>query len=311
MANDRINLIVMSNILVKRLFLAVIFLLFYAVFNFALEIFLNTPNVIFSLGWSSVTQMAILVSLLLLTCLTYIIFTSVANDWKIIGGVLFIAFVLPLILHAVPSNYLISIGFLVVFLGMSAYMRHKLAHYVNFQTSTLFAIPTKSLAKLLIIVIAFSYFLSIRAQIQTTGFQIPDALIEAALKFAPQETTPQTKSLPDLTSGQLDLLKSNPQLLKQYGLDPNILNSIESKTENPTQNLIKSVVKDQLQSIITPYQSFIPGVMAVLIFFSLISFQSLLGLLVAPLVWLIFKAFERSGFITFTREMREVKKMIV
>lgn len=301
----------MSNSLSKKLLLAILFLIIFAAFNFKLNGFLNNPDVIFSLSLNNFIQLIILVGLLLLSSLSYVLFTSFTANWGVIAIIGIVAASLPVIfLSAVSVSYLAGVGFLVMFAVVSFYLNRILKNYINFSAIDLFSTPTKNLAKLLILVIAISYFLSVRAHLQVNGFQIPDVLIDTALKFTPQEAN-SGLSQQNLSQEQISLLRSNPDVLRQYGVDPKVLDSLENNLGTPPQNLIKNTVKQQLQEIISPYQAIIPAIMAVLIFFTLISFLSVLGLLIAPLLWLIFYIFEKTGFIEFTKEMREVKKMVV
>lgn len=103
-------------------------------------------------------------------------------------------------------------------------------------------------------------------------FQIPDSLIDTSLKL----TQPESNS-------QISLV----------------------------QDTVKQAVKDQLQNLIKPYQSFIPAVLAILLFFTLQGLTSLINLLIYPLLWLTFYILEKVGFITFTVEQRPIKKLVV
>lgn len=196
-------------------------------------------------------------------------------------------------------------------------MENKLKTYLTFEPSTIFGPSIRHLSTLLVIAISFTYFLAINKQVAQQGFQVPDSVIDTALKFSgPQQIQSEELVIqPSLTSEQIELLKQNPDLLKQYGLDPKILDNINQPNKNNgssiTQNLIKQTVKDQLNSIINPYLGIIAPVLALFLFLTLQSFTSFLGLLIYPILWLLFIILEKTGFITFTTETRPVKKMVV
>ncbi|MDO8640997.1 MAG: hypothetical protein Q7R33_05585, partial [Nitrosarchaeum sp.] len=158
--------------------------------------------------------------------------------------------------------------------------------------------------------LSITYYLSINKELSQKGFEIPDSLIDSTLKLMPQTNLP-TAQLPQLPPEQIELLKQNPDLLKQYGVDPKLLDSLPTQTTNSTNELIKPLIKDQLQNIIKPYQNFIAPVLALLFLLTLQSFTAILGLFISPILWLIFLLLEKTNFIHFESEMREVKKMVV
>ena len=143
--------------------------------------------------------------------------------------------------------------------------------YLTFQPGAILGPSIRYLCSFLILAISITYFLSVNKLIQENGFQIPDSLIDAILKFTPQTSLP------------IDL----------------------------TNNLIQQTVKDQLQNFLKPYLGFVPAVLAILLFFTLQSLTSLINLLIYPLLWITFLILEKSGFISFTTEMRPVKKMVI
>lgn len=150
------------------------------------------------------------------------------------------------------------------------------------------------------------------------GFQIPDSLINTALKFAPQPESQEnsSSSLPQISPDQLNLLKSNPALLKQSGIDPKILDNIGKTAQNLNpekiaNDLIGQTVKKQMQDLIKPYTNIIPIILAVLLFLTLQSFMAIINLLIYPLLWIKFYILEKTGFIKFTQETRIVKKMFI
>ena len=135
------------------------------------------------------------------------------------------------------------------------------------------------------------------------GFQIPDSLINTALKFAPQPESQEnsTSSLPQISPDQLNLLKNNPDLLKQIG----------KPVQNIANDLIGQTVKKQFQDLIKPYTNFIPAILSILLFLTLQSFMAIINLLIYPLLWIKFYILEKTGFIKFTQESRLVKKMVI
>jgi len=311
----------MQNI--KKLIFAPFFLIVFGILIFQLNPLLKSYDFIFSLSWESIIQLFVLTGVILLSSLFFVIFASLAYDWKIVLPVAFLASLIPIPVIGPALGLILSVGVLVSFLLAYLGIENTLKSYLNFEPASLFGPPIRHLSSLLILVIALTYFLSISSVLQKESFQIPDSLIDQALKLTPlpKETSqPEQQTIqPQITQEQIELLKQNPNLLKQYGLDPSILDSLgqpkQTQSTKAPQNLLtdtlKQTLKDQLQNIIKPYLGIIPAVLAVLLFFILLSISSILNLLIYPLLWISFYIFEKSGFIKFTEEQRPVKKIVI
>lgn len=215
------------------------------------------------------------------------------------------------------------IGILISFLLIYLTLENTLKTYLTFNPAALFGPSIRNLSFLLILTFSITYYLSINIIIQKNGFQIPDSLIETSLKFIPKGETP-TKSdtlQPQIKipKEQIELLKQNPQLLEQYGLDPKILDTLDQpQTTNSSQSVedysdefLKLALKDQLDKIIKPYINYVPVSLALLFFITLQAITSFLNILIYPLLWITFYLLEKSGFLQFTSEMRPVKKIVV
>lgn len=201
----------------------------------------------------------------------------------------------------------------------------ELKNYIDFSPAALFSSPVKRTCSLLIFAFAVTYFLSITPVIQKNGFLIPDSLIDASMKFMPipdsTKTDPEFNiSNQQIPQEQLDMLKQNPALLKQYNIDPKMLDNIGSTKSSGkksqtvsdlTQGFVKKTLQDQFNNMLKPYLSFIPIVLSVALFLTLQSLVSFLSMLIPPLFWFIFLVLGKTGFVNFTEEMRPVKKMVI
>lgn len=288
-------------ILAKKLAFAPLFLVLLLGLTFFTFPLLKTTDIIFSLNLQTFYQLIILSILILASALAFIIFASLSLDWKIILPVILISSIIPL-------NLVLGIGIAISLLTSFIVLENKMKDYLTFQASSLLSPSIKYLTGLLIITLSISFYLSTNKQIAQKGFEIPDSLIDSTLKLMPQTNLPTTQ-LPQLPTEQIELLKKNPQFLKQYNIDPKILDNL---TTSPTTSaLVKPLVKDQLQNIIKPYRNFIAPILALLFFLTLQSFTAILGLFISPIIWLIFYILEKTKFIHFESEMREVRKMVV
>lgn len=316
---------------VKKLVFAPLFLISLIWLFYQFTPFIKSADLIFSFSLETLLTLILICLSVLLTGLFFVIFTALAQDWKIVIPIILLSSLAPFIFLpqalALVSTVTILASLIISFMVLEG----KMKSYLTFAPTALLAPSIKQLTGFLIIGLSLVYYLSINGEIQKNGFQIPDSLIDTALKFAPQ--TPQNfqgfkydkrtvAQLPQITPEQLELLKKNPDLLKQYNIDPKMLDSLSgnstststSKSPANTNNLndvIKKTIKDQVQNMLKPYQQFIPPILALLFFFTLQSFEAILSIFLSPVIWLIFIVLEKTKFITFTTEMREVKKMVV
>lgn len=313
-------------VVLKKLTFAPIFLIFLTLIIYFFAPFLKSLDLLFSLSLDTLYKLILISSLTLISSLAFVLLICIAVDWKLTILIIFLASLIPFIFLPQALSLVLAVLIFSSLLISNFTLDNKLKNYLSFKPIELFTPSVKQLAGLLLLALSITYYFSISAEIGKNGFQIPDSLIETALNIS----TPgmgvngvKISQVPNITPEQLELLRQNPDLLKQYGIDPKLLDTITAQqpksvgqTENSIQtplsrNLIKQAVKDQIQNFVKPYLGIIPAILAALLFFTLQSIVSLLSLLLSPMIWLIFYILEKSRFIKFTTEMREVKKMIV
>ncbi len=287
--------------IVKKLIFVPLFLIVFAIFIYQFNPILSSYDFIFSLSLKTLTQLITICALITLSSIVFVLFSAISLNWKFVLPVAVLGSMLPLIFMDTSLAIVLFVGSLIALLLTFLTLDNTMKNYLNFQPTTLFGPSIKHLGGLLILAICLVYFLSSNKIIAQKGFQIPDSLIDTALKFAPQ---------PDQSQSQISI---PPDLLKQYGLDPSILESGKSlKTvQELGNNLIKQTIKEQIQNTIKPYLGFIPAILAVLLFLTLQSIISIINLFISPLLWIIFKILEKTGFVKFTEELRPVRKMVI
>lgn len=258
--------------IVKKLIFAPFFLICYFLLLYQLPAVFKSADLIFSISSSTLIQLIIIASLITFSSSLFVLFSSLALDWKLVLPVALLSAIFPFIFFDAAIGLILGIGVFVILLLSFLSLDQTMKTYLSFQPATLIGPTIRHLTGMLILLIAVNFSLVINKEVAQNGFQIPDSLIDTALKFAP---LPQT--------GESDL----------------------------TNNLIKQTVKDQVQNLIKPYINFIPVILALLLFLTLQSLTSLTSLLIYPLLWIIFLILEKSGFIKFTTEMRPVKKMVI
>ncbi|MBI4036206.1 hypothetical protein HY383_04615 [Candidatus Daviesbacteria bacterium] len=309
-------------LILKKLILAPFFAIIFALLIYQLTSLLKSYDFVFSLSLNTFTSLLILSALICLSSFLFILFASLSQDLKITLPATLLFALIPLIFLDISLALVLVVAIFVSLLLASLNLATSLKSYLTFQAGDLLGPAIRHLSGFLILSFCIVYFLSSSKLVSQNGFQIPDSLIDTALKFSmpaiPNNQLDQVQtSLPQITPEQLDLLKQNPDLLRQSGLDPKILDSLsnpQKNTQSPanlTNDLIKQTVKDQIQGFLKPYLSFIPAILAVLLFLTLQSFTSIINLLIYPLLSGTFYILEKSGFIRYETEQRPVKKMVV
>jgi len=325
----------------KKTIFGLPFLIFLAWFFFELNAFFKDSYLIFSFDISTLIQLIWLLVSLSLASFCFIIFAALSDDWKFILPVSILGALSSFALLSMPAGLAMWVGTFLSLLLTHFMLSKKLKTYLTFQASALLNPSIKTLATLLIVTASLGFYLSAQIEIKTNGFKLPDSIIDTALKFS----TSQMPNLSDvkgvsiaqvtLTPEQIQLLKQNPGIAKQYGIDVNSLDqlgstqsaqksgsqpknsstpsnfSVSPSSLAPSSDMIKGLIQTQIQGFIKPYEYLVPIFLAGLFFVTMQSLFSILGIFFTPLIALTFWILTKTGFIHFETEMREVKKLVV
>jgi len=311
--------------ILKKLIFALPFLIFLAWFYYQLNFFFKDIYIIFGLNFSVLIQIIWLIVALGLLSLFFVIFSCLCDDWKFILPVSILGSLISFVIFPIPGGLVIWVGTLLSLIFSYLILNNKLKTYLTFQSNVLLTPSIKTLAGFLILTASLSFYFFAKEEIKTNGFRVPDSLIDTALKFAtPQIPDVKGESIAQisLTPEQLELLKQNPDLVRQQGIDPAILDSLPvsntSQQSSPSgsmqtnsNELVKNLLQSQIKNLVEPYLNLIPVFLAGLFFVTMHSFHSIFSIVYSILVPLIFWILEKTKFIMFEKEQREVKKMVV
>ncbi len=322
---------------IKKLIFAPVFLIFIASALYFYQPILNQYLEIFFKPYGGLIEFGTLAIFILFASLTFSLYITFTQDFKYALVLAVLASLLPFAFLRVNLAIVIGICLFISLILTYFNLQTNLRTYVNFLPTTLLLTPIKMLNTFILLTLAVGFYLNANSIIQTQGFKIPEQIIDWSIDLSLQNQNPPVlgkkylAQLPTLTQEQLDLLKANPQVLEQFGLDPKDLDqytpdnnpqNIKSPNQNavsvtpsiPGANLkdiIKAQISDSLDRTIKPYLFAIPIILA----FMFYSFASLilwiLSLFLSPIISLIFLIFEKTGFIRFEKEMREVKKIVI
>ena len=234
----------------KKLTFAPLFLIVFVLLIYQLSDIFKSYDFIFSLSLNTLFQLIILCLSIFLSSFLFILFSSLAFDWRFILPIGILDSLTPLMFFDQITGLIFGVGIFVSLLISYFGLENTMKSYITFQPITLFGPLIRHLSGLLIIAIAIVYFLVINKTIVQKGFELPDSLI-------------------------------------------------------------KGVGEDQIQSFIKPFLGYVPFILALLLFLTLQSLTSLINLLIYPLLLLTFFILEKTGFVKFTTEMRQIKKLVV
>lgn len=316
--------------IVKKFVFAIPFLAFLTLFYQTLPAFLENIYLIFDFNQEILIKLVAFLIFLLLSSLCFVVLVVLSFNWWLVLPVALIGSFLALPFFSPPSLYVVVSGSFLVFLITYLTLSQKMASYLTFKPTVLLIPSVNQTVTLLLLVVSIALYFSADLKIKQEGFKIPDSLIETSLRLVGQGNLSGSKeqlpnqetqpTLPQISPEQLIMLKQNPALLKQFGLTPEMLDQLTAPTKSgqlpknspqATPDVVKIMLQKQLQDLLNPYLQWLPLVLAGLFFLSLKWIVSLLSLTLYPLVWSIFWIFEKTGFIKFEVEMREVKKLVV
>ena len=318
---------------VKKIIFAPVFLILISLVIYFYQQILTKYLEVFFGSYGGLYEFSLLAIPLVLASLTYCLFVIFTQDLKYAIAISLISALVPFAFLSVNLSLVIAIGLSLSLLITYFNLQTNLRSYINFQPNTLLTTPIKMLNVFLLLTLAAGYYFNTNSIIQKEGFKIPDTLIDWAVNISLSSESMNFKGEKQylaqaLTPEQLELLKQNPALLKQYGLKPEDLEALspslnqQAAPQNqkaiqqplPSGNL-KEVLKNQINGMIDqtlkPYLFVIPILLAFM-FYSLASLILwIFSFLLSPLISLIFYILEKTGFVKYEKEMREVKKIVI
>lgn len=312
------------NILLKKLFFVIPTICLLFLLLYLSQSFINNWQLLFSLDFKYLERLLTLVLLLNLVGLWLAIFMALAEDFRIVLPVSIILGLEGFLFFPPSIALVLLVGIFVSTVLGYLMIYNKLKSYVTFDPSAILLPGIKIFNLCLILTLTLAFYLVTNIQIVEKGFKIPDPIIETVLNTIPNqfENTPNIGSSNlSIPKSQLDQLQQNPEILKQYGITPELLKIYENSlkatgnvgekvtTRLDTNEFIKNSIKSQVDQIIKPYLKVIPIILALIFFVSLSSISGLISWLLPLFIFLIFYILEKSSFISFVKEMREVKKI--
>jgi ABC-type multidrug transport system fused ATPase/permease subunit len=317
---------------VKKLIFAPLCIVLVLTLLFFYKPFLEKYLNIFLAEYGGVFEFGLLALIISITGISYCLYLAFTQNIKYSLIFAFIASITPFLFFPPSLALVIGIGMFASFLVVHFTLQSNLKTYVNFQPTALLSGPVKTFNSLLLLSLAFGFFLNTNSIIKSQGFSIPEEVIEWATDLSIKQSGIEVKGekylAQSLTPEQLELLQQNPEVLEQFGVSIDDVNQfvqddgieknqeavkiVPSVKDNfSIKDKVKAQIRNTLEEMIKPYLFAIPFILAFL-FYSISGFYLwLISLLINPLIILLFYIFEKSGFIKYQKEVREIKKMVI
>lgn len=161
----------------KKLIFAPLFLIVFTALIYQLSPVFKSYDFIFSLSLDTLVQLIIICLFILLSCLLFILFASLAMDWKLILSVEILTSLTPFLFFDQATAVIATVGIFLVLTVSFLSLENTMKSYLTFNPNSLLGPIIKHLSVMLILVIAVSYFLAINKIIVQKGFELPDSLI--------------------------------------------------------------------------------------------------------------------------------------
>lgn len=335
----------------KKLLFGFLFLISFTAFHWLFFPLFTTYNWVFGLGQETLILIFSAASLLLLSSICFALLTAFSQDLRLGMPFILLGAGIPLIFSQNVLGIVLAGGFGVVLSLYYFAVSNALRTYITFSPTQLLSPHIKTFNTLLLLIISIGFYLSINSVIKQEGFKVPETLLPDELieQVIQSQSTGLYKGerylaqLPSLTPEQIQLLRQNPELLKQYGVDPSILDQFEKPAEESlpastmnksndkpatlpqsspvqvptsaspidTTTLVKNMVFEQINTMAKQYEYLLAPILAVMVW-SIFAFANFfLYLLINPLLWILFSVLEKSEFVRFVKSTRVVKRLVV
>lgn len=274
---------------------------------------LSNPNLVFEMSSDSFWTVTLVPINGLLVGLSYALTVVMSKEKVIDLGVIAVSAMIPIAMMGVFGVW-ISGGLAVSEILAMMMIRHSLATYLNFGPATILMPGIKTVAVVLIVCIYGVWGWQMQQAVNKNGFHLPDSLVDEVIKLMDTSSGNQEGSsyINQLAGGGLSQqLGISQQQLETFG-NSQLGNQVAENIQKQTQTAVKEALNKQVDIIIKPILPIFGWGMAAMLGFSA------LGMLVFPLfqitagiVWWIFWAMEKTGWVRFETEMRPVKKLVV
>ncbi len=226
------------------------------------------------------------------------------------------------------GNIVVRLGlaaiFVVALFIFAAFVRSDNEKILKFSVHKVFFPSLRTLGILLTILFCAGFFFAYRSRIELEGFKAPVALIDKVVEITGRsiiETVTRqianTSKLPDQQAVFVEI----PEEISDAGLTKTLEEEFGIKIDRVPQSsadlmtMIRPVLRDkiakQIEDFLAPYTPFIPTLISLSIFLSLIPLATIGAFLVIPGLAITFKVLEALKLIEEKEETIVVKRLVL
>lgn len=240
----------------------------------------------------------------------------------LVSGLVFFVFLTGI------GNIVVRLGLTTIFVAalfiFAAFVRADNEKILKFSVHKVFFPSLRTLGVLLSLLFCTGFFFSYRSRVEQEGFKAPAALIDKVVEITGRSILEvftreivSTSKLPN----QEAVFTEIPEELGEAGLIETLEKEFGIKIDRVPQSsadlmtMVKPALRDkinqQIEEFLTPYTPFIPTLISLSIFLSLLPLATIGAFLVIPGLALTFKVLEALKLIEEKTETVEVKRLVL
>jgi len=226
------------------------------------------------------------------------------------------------------GNLIVRLGLTVIFIAalftLAAFVRSDNEKILKFSVHKVFFPSLRTLGILLTLLFCTGFFFTYRSRVEQEGFKAPAALIDkvvevtgrSILEMATREIAETSK-----LQNQQAVLTEIPEEISDAGLTKTLEEEFGIKIDRVPQNsadlmaMVKPALRDkiskQIEDFLAPYTPFIPTLISLSIFLSLLPLATIGAFLVIPILALTFKILEALKLVAEKEETITVTRLVL
>jgi hypothetical protein len=188
-------------------------------------------------------------------------------------------------------------------------VRREGADRIKFSVLRIFSPALRSLATLVIVLFSLAFFFPYREQIQTEGFRAPEVLIDRVVDVVGRtlvETTVNQIAASSKLPNKEAVFTEIPEEIGDAGLTATLEEEFGVRIDRVPQSSadllgmikpsLEAQIKSEIESYLAPIAPWLPAIISLLIFLSLLPLAAAASYLIVPLLALAFFLLKAIGF---------------
>jgi len=226
------------------------------------------------------------------------------------------------------GNLVVRLGLAAIFVAtlfiFAAFVRSDNEKILKFSVHKVFFPSLRTLGILLTLLFGTGFFFAYRSRVEQEGFKAPAALIDKVVEITGRSVLEVlTREIAETSKlqNQQAVLTEIPEELGEAGLIETLEEEFGIKIDRVPQNsadlmaMVKPALRDkiskQIEDFLAPYTPFIPTLISLSIFLSLLPLATIGAFLVIPILALTFKILEALKLVAEKEETITVTRLVL